>query len=83
MAQLMDAAPEEQVSPLPKLVLIYKFSISLYPNPSGSDSEDTVADYLHGSSGTVGGNGGPGCGSLSTYQPKSTRYNFCTELGMI
>ena len=45
----------------------------------GSDSEDTPVDYLSTSSSTMGNNSG--CVGLTSYQPKSTRYNFCTELG--
>lgn len=47
---------------------------------SGSDSEETHTDYLNSSSGTSISGGG-GCVNMTSYQPRSTRYNFCTDLG--
>lgn len=44
------------------------------PRRTGSDSEDTTPDYVNSSSIV------PGCINLTNYQPRSTRYNFCTDL---
>jgi len=52
------------------------------PRRAGSDTEDG-ADYLAAAAAHLAV-AAAGCGvNLANFQPRSTRYNFCTELGTI